>query len=107
MCTQWMAALLSKHLHAMVKEIYSVLKEDLLQCMFEPGPAICFLKEESFLAKLNQYTQDYQIGLIVCNTFFMVVVLNHCDDSEYWMKKIFASCHTQEKTMLHSATTAL
>jgi hypothetical protein len=63
------AALLSKHLEAMVKEIYSVLKDDLLQHVYEPGPAIHFLKEEIFHAKLNQYTQDYQIGLIVCNTF--------------------------------------
>jgi hypothetical protein len=90
------AALLSKHLHAMVKEIYSVLKEDLLQQVYKPGPAIRFLKEESFLAKLNQYTQDYQIGLIICNTLFMVVIFNHHDNSEYWMKKIFASCHTRK-----------
>jgi hypothetical protein len=90
------AALLAKHLHAMAKEIYSVLNDRLLQHVYEPGPVIHFLKEESFLAKLHQYSQDYQIGLIVCNTFFMVVIPDHHDDPEYWMKKIFASCRTRK-----------
>jgi hypothetical protein len=79
----------------MAKEIYSVFNDRLLQHMYEPGPAVRFLKMESFLAKLHQYSQDYQIGLIVCNTFFMVVIPDHCDNPEYWMKKIFASCHTR------------
>jgi hypothetical protein len=86
------AALLAKHIQAMAKEIYSVLNDRLLQHVYEAGAAIRFLKMESFLAKLHQYSQDYQIGLIVCNTFFMVAVPNYRDDPKYWMKKIFASC---------------
>jgi hypothetical protein len=39
--------------------------------------------------------QDFQIGLIVCNTFFMAVIRDHHDDPKCGMKKIFASCHTR------------
>ena len=88
------AALLSKHLHAMVNEIYSVLDDNLFKHIYTGGPAIRFLTKESFISKLNQYAQDFQIGLIVIMSFFMAVTPDHRDDPEYWMKKIFASCHT-------------
>jgi lambda repressor-like predicted transcriptional regulator len=88
------AALLAKNLHAMVKEIYGVFEDDKIKHIYSDLPAIPLLRIGSFISKLHQYAQEFQIGLIVVKRFFMVVVPHHKSDPEYWMKQIFESCKT-------------
>ena len=88
------AALLSKNLHAMVKEIYGVFNDELIKHIYTDLPAIPLLRMESFISKLHQYAQEFQIGLIVVKRFFMLAVPHHKSDPEYWMKQIFESCKT-------------
>jgi len=88
------AALLAKNLHAMVKEIYGVFDDDMIKHIYSGLPAIPLLQIVSFISKLHQYAQEFQIGLIVVKKFFMVAVPDHKSDPEYWMKRIFESCRT-------------
>jgi hypothetical protein len=67
----------------MVNEIHKVLDDDAIKHIYAGGHAIPFLKKESFIQKLHQYAQDFQIRLIVVKTFFMPLITHHQDDMEY------------------------
>jgi hypothetical protein len=75
----------------MVKEIYSVFEDDKIKHIYSDLLAIPLLHPGSFISKLHQYAQEFQIGLIVVKRFFMLVVPHHKSDLEYWMKQIFES----------------
>jgi lambda repressor-like predicted transcriptional regulator len=77
------AALLAKNLHTMVKDIYSVFDDKRIKHIYSGLPAIPLLHIGSFISKLHQVAQEFQIGLIVVKRFFMVAIPHHKSDPEF------------------------
>jgi hypothetical protein len=86
------AANLAKNFNAMFDMLYEVLSRDDLKNIYTGKSAVLFIARHSFISKLHNYCQGFQMALIIITRFFLDHVSHHHGDTKYWMKVIFQPC---------------
>jgi hypothetical protein len=99
------AANLAKNFNAMVDMLYKVLSRDDLKSIYTGKSAVLFMVKHSFISKLHNYCQEFQMVLIIVTQFFLDHVSHHHGDAKYWMK-VISSLVSGTKTFFNFVKTA-
>jgi len=86
--------------NAMVEELYKTLNREATKDPFTGEGGVRFLDVKSFVAKLNQHAQDFQVAHMITKNLFLPVTETKQDDVSYWMMQIFRHCHTRKDFIL-------
>lgn len=93
---------LAMNFNAMVDMLYKhIIGSQGIKNVYSGKPSVRFLEKKSFISKLHQQTQEFQVAVIITKTFFIDHVSDHVGDLLFWIKTIFRQCRVRKDfTML-------
>jgi hypothetical protein len=54
------------------------------------------LDKKSFVSKIHQQTQEFQVAVILTVSFFIDHISSHHSDIIFWVKRLFHQCRVQK-----------
>ena len=80
----------------MIDCLYETIDSEGIKNVYTGKPAVRFLGKKSFVAKIHQQTQEFQVAVIIIKSCFMKHVSSHFGDVMYWVKTIFRQCRVRK-----------
>jgi hypothetical protein len=90
------AAELAMNFNAMIDHLYKLVDSKGIKNIYTDKPTICFLEKKSFVGKIHQQTQEFQMAVILMASFFINHVSSHHGDIIFWVKRLFCQCRVQK-----------
>jgi len=87
---------LAINFNAMIDHLYELVDSEGIKDIYTYKPSIRFLEKKSFVAKIHQQTQEFQVAVILTVSFFMDHVSSHHGDIMFWVKMLFRQCRVQK-----------
>ena len=85
--------LMHKNFHALLVSLYARLRDPKYRNIYDDTLPLTFMKESSFIAKINYISQDLLKLYVITKRFFMPYVTRNFGDERYWTEAIAKSCH--------------
>ncbi len=82
--------------NAMIDHLYKLVDSKGIKNIYTDKPTICFLEKKSFVGKIHQQTQEFQMAVILMASFFINHVSSHHGDIIFWVKRLFCQCRVQK-----------
>jgi len=83
------SASLSQNFHAMIECLYKILYKETEKHLYTEEDILCLLQMDSFMQKLHNFAQSFQIGMIIVKTYFLPHAPTNKGDLHFWMTTIF------------------
>jgi hypothetical protein len=78
--------------NAMIDCLYKLVDSEGIKNIYTDKPAIHFLEKKSFVSKIHQQTQEFQVAVVLTVSFFIDHISSHHGDIMFWVKRLFCQC---------------
>jgi hypothetical protein len=90
------SAELAMNFNTMIDHLYKLVDSKGIKNIYTDKPTIHFLEKKSFVGKIHQQTQEFQVIVILTASFFINHVSSHHGDIMFWVKRLFCQCRVQK-----------
>jgi hypothetical protein len=94
------AAELAMNFNAMINHLYKLVYSKGIKNIYTNKPAVHIWEKKSFVSKIHQQTQEFQVAVILTVSFFINHVSSHHGDIMFWVKRLFCQSRVQKDFMM-------